>query len=499
MSIEMSEPHTPAAPAQTVTTIQHEPEHPGSAVWIARFAWFIAIAGAAGALVLFHISRSHATVLIAAQIPGIIALGIVVDVLMRKNHARIHKERDKALTVWLSKQSELEDIATRDDLTQLQNRRFFYQRFQEELKRAAATRRNLSIAMIDVDDLKLLNDEFGHQVGDIVLRQFARILNRQAGDGLVTARLGGDEFAIIMPDTDRRTAEQFSWKLWDELANAPIYESEHASIYLGVSIGIGGFPWGGADLEEIIHWADTKLYANKLERKGFKKIQDAKADNRLASAVVEVLSTALDVRDRMTHRHARRVARMAVAVARELGLSEDEVLEIEFAAALHDIGKIGVTDNILRKSAPLDEDEWKEMRRHSELGYQILKGIDFLKDAAEIVYAHHERFDGKGYPRGLAGEEIPLGSRLFAIVDAFDAMTSRRPYRAASSREYACEEVSRNSGTQFDPFLVNTFLKVIRRSSEEEYNDRTEGGSRIEPAAPHLRAGASRHEHAPVN
>jgi diguanylate cyclase (GGDEF)-like protein/putative nucleotidyltransferase with HDIG domain len=457
-------------------------DHKGSAVWIARLAWLVAVGAALGALLMVRMSANHATILVAAQIPGIVVLGIVVDVLMRKNHLRLHSEREKALQVWLSKQSELEDIATRDDLTQLQNRRFFYQRFTEELDRAAGTRRNLSIAMIDVDDLKLLNDEFGHQVGDIILRQFARILNRQAGDNFVTARLGGDEFAVIMPDTDRRAAEQFSWKLWDELAAGPIYESEHASIYLGVSIGIGGFPWGGNDLEEIIHWADTKLYANKLERKGFKKIQDLKTDNRLASAVVEVLSTALDVRDRMTHRHARRVARMAVSVARELDLTDDEVLEIEFAAALHDIGKIGVTDNILRKSAALDDEEWKEMRRHSELGYQILKGIDFLKNAAEIVYAHHERFDGKGYPRGLAGEEIPLGSRLFAIVDAFDAMTSRRPYRDASSREWACDEIERNRGTQFDPFLVDLFLKVIRRSSEEELSEWRDAGSRVEIA-----------------
>jgi diguanylate cyclase (GGDEF)-like protein/putative nucleotidyltransferase with HDIG domain len=498
MSIETSEPQTPAKP-QAVLPSHTEPDHPGSAVWIARFAWFIAIVSALGALALFHISGSHATVLVAAQIPGIIALGVLVDILMRKSHSRIHNEREKALSAWLSKQSELEEIATRDDLTQLQNRRFFYQRFHEEMDRAGATRRNLSIAMIDVDDLKLLNDEFGHQVGDIVLRQFARILNRQASEGMVTARLGGDEFAVIMPETDRRAAEQFSWKLWDELAKAPIYESEHASIYLGVSIGIGGYPWGGGDLEEVIHWADTKLYANKLERKGFKKIQDAKADNRLASAVVEVLSTALDVRDRMTHRHARRVARMAVLVARELELSDDEVLEIEFAAALHDIGKIGVTDNILRKAAPLDDEEWKEMRKHSELGYQILRGVDFLKNAAEIVYAHHERYDGTGYPRGLAGEEIPLGSRLFSIVDAFDAMTSRRPYRAASSRQDACEEIARNAGTQFDPFLVDAFLKTIRRTSEEEYTDWRESGSRIESLGPHDHARSPHHEHNAVH
>ena len=148
-----------------------------------------------------------------------------------------------------------------------------------------------------------------------------------------------------------------------------------------------------------------------------------------------MLSTALDVRDKMTHRHARRVARTAAAVARAMHLSIEEVSEIEYAAALHDIGKIGVADSILRKAASLDSDEWKEMRRHSELGYQILKGIDFFQNAAEIVYAHHEHFDGTGYPRGLVRDEIPLGARVFAVVDAYDAMTSRRPYRDAMVRE----------------------------------------------------------------
>jgi predicted signal transduction protein with EAL and GGDEF domain len=179
-----------------VTVRAEDFKHSGGSLWIARCAWFIAIIGAVGAFVIFYLTGSNGTILIAAQIPGIIALGIVVDVLMRKNNSRINGEREKAFEAWMQKQNELEDIASRDDLTQLQNRRFFYHRFQEELDRSSLTKRNLSIAMIDVDDLKLLNDEFGHQVGDIVLRQFGRVLNRQAGDAYVTARLGGDEFAV---------------------------------------------------------------------------------------------------------------------------------------------------------------------------------------------------------------------------------------------------------------------------------------------------------------
>lgn len=157
---------------------------------------------------------------------------------------------------------------------------------------------------------------------------------------------------------------------------------------------------------------------------------------------------------------------MAAFLAREMKLSEHDVLEVEYAAALHDIGKIGVADEILRKAEPLNNEEWREMRKHSELGYQILNGIDFLKDAAEIVYSHHEWFDGTGYPRGLAGDEIPLGARIFAVVDAFDAMTSRRPYRDAMPREAALMEIARSAGAQFDPTVVEAFLVMARRNPD---------------------------------
>src|SRR3990172_5274171 len=274
-------------------------------------------------------------------------IGFTAEVLLRSTHRRVQRERERSNEVFMERQAKLQYIASRDDLTQLQNRRVFYDRLQEELETAERTRRQLSIVMIDVDDLKLINDEFGHQVGDVILRQFGRALNRTVGPDAVTARLGGDEFAVIMPNADRRKADQLAWEIWDQLNAAPRWENGHASIYLGVSNGMRGYRWGSTDVEEIIHWADAKLYANKLERKGFDRGRRGAGDNRLSSAVVEVLSTALDIRDKMTHRHARRVARMAAGVAKEMGLSEQQVLEIEYAAALHDIGKIGVADSIL--------------------------------------------------------------------------------------------------------------------------------------------------------
>jgi diguanylate cyclase (GGDEF)-like protein len=437
---------------------------------ILRLAGVVPMASAAALFLALDVV-SNGRVAWSAMALVLVAIAIGGEFLLRWTQRMVRAECERASVVFLDREAKLQDIASRDDLTQLQNRRFFYQLLQDELEKAARSRKQVSIAMIDVDDLKGINDEFGHQVGDAVLHQFARILNQTVDPAHVTARLGGDEFAVIMPDADRREADQFAWKLWDELSAAPVWENKHASIYLGVSIGIGGYPWGGTDLEDVIHWADAKLYANKLERKGFNRSASSAGDNRLYSAVVQVLSTALDIRDNMTHRHARRVARMSVAVAREMGLDQQQVLEIEYAAALHDIGKIGVTDSILRKAASLDEAEWKEIRRHSEMGYEILKGIDFLRGAAEIVWAHHERYDGDGYPRGLAGEEIPLGARVFGVVDAFDAMTSRRPYRQAISRERAAIEIARNSGTQFDPQVVDAFLVMIRRSPEGAFEE----------------------------
>ena len=410
-------------------------------------------------------------VVLTAEVFVLLVIGMLAEFMLYRTESMMAAERDQLKGIWVRKQAELIDVATRDELTQLQNRRFYYERLQFELQQATTRGRALSILMIDVDDLKAINDEFGHQVGDIVLRKFASVVNGLTNEKYVTARLGGDEFAVIMPGADRRSADELSRAIWQKLSEAPVYETQNASIYLGVSIGASGYPWGGTSVEEITTWADTKMYANKLARKGVTLPRGDMRENKLAGAVVEVLSTALDIRDRMTHRHARRVAQTAASVAREMRLSDAQVSEIEYAAALHDIGKIGVADSILRKSTALDENEWAEMKRHAELGYQVLKGIDFFKDAAEIVYAHHEYFDGTGYPRGLAGEEIPLGARVFAVVDAYDAMTSRRPYRNAMSRDAALAEIGCGSGTQFDPRVVETFLVVVRRSPDGFYEE----------------------------
>jgi HD-GYP domain-containing protein (c-di-GMP phosphodiesterase class II) len=180
-------------------------------------------------------------------------------------------------------------------------------------------------------------------------------------------------------------------------------------------------------------------------------------------SIVSVLCAALDLRDNVTHGHARRVSEIASVVAWQLGLRKEHLRKIEKAAILHDIGKIGVADAVLAKPGPLDDSEWAEMKRHPELGHRILNEIDFLRDAAEVVYAHHERYDGRGYPRGLKGDAIPLGARVFAVVDAYEAMTSHRPYRKALPHHKAVDEIVRNANGQFDPEVVRAFLEAEKR------------------------------------
>jgi HD-GYP domain-containing protein (c-di-GMP phosphodiesterase class II) len=221
-------------------------------------------------------------------------------------------------------------------------------------------------------------------------------------------------------------------------------------IYIGVA-GAMGFLY--AVLSTVVMRGSRTVSKQRRQL-----VLHAQKMKRSHDSLQQMLCAALDLRDQATKGHSLRVARLAVAVGEQMSLADDGLTHLEQAAMLHDLSKMGLSDVILDKPGPLDEDEWEEMQKHPEIAYQIVRDIPFLQRAGEVMLHHHERFDGGGYPRGLVGEEIPLGARIFAVVDAYDAMTSDRSYRPAGSHGSAVREIKRNSGTQFDPRVVEAFL-----------------------------------------
>jgi HD-GYP domain-containing protein (c-di-GMP phosphodiesterase class II) len=255
------------------------------------------------------------------------------------------------------------------------------------------------------------------------------------------------------------------------------------ALLLMLALGFAVTRFLGSDIRDISIGASLAIaYLALVVLVGRRSIRRRQADLRSRieklknnyDSIVAVLCAALDLRDDVTHGQARRVSELASVLAWQMGLRKQEARRIEKAAILHNVGKIGVADAVLAKPGPLDDAEWAEMKRHPELGYRMLAGIDFLKDAAEIVYAHHEHYDGSGYPRGLKGDQIPLGARIFAVVDAYDAMTSHRPYRKARPHRNAMEEIVRNSGSQFDPDVVRAFLEAERQGLLEGKDEQGE-------------------------
>ena len=258
-----------------------------------------------------------------------------------------------------------------------------------------------------------------------------------------------------------------------------------ATDYLTKPFSLEGVRWTvDRVLEKRRLVRENREYQLHLERKVEERTREVRRlHENLRQSYDATLVIALDYRDNETQGHSIRVVAYAELIARQMSVTEPELTKVKRGAMLHDVGKIGIPDSILRKPGPLDQEEWAIMRRHPELGYKMLRGIEFLEDAAHIVLTHQERFDGRGYPAGLKGEEIPLGSRIFAVVDTFDAMTSNRPYRDALPYEVARQELLDHSGTQFDPRVVEAFISIdektwlgVREKVRKEIRSRSSSG-----------------------
>lgn len=342
-------------------------------------------------------------------------------------------------------QTHIKYLSYHDQLTGLYNRRFF----EEELKRLD-TKDNLPLCIIiaDVNGLKLNNDSFGHQTGDQLLIKVSEVFKQACTHSEIISRIGGDEFVILAPNMNDKNAE----KLVKNIKNL-CAENQVATMSLSVSFGWACKNDLSQNIDIVLNKAEDYMYKKKLfERPSIR--------GKTVNAIINTLCK----KNPREAKHSKRVSTYCKIFARALNLSQNNVQEIETMGLLHDIGKIAIKESLLNKPGKLTEEERAEIEKHPEIGYRILSSVNDMGDMAEKILYHHERWDGKGYPRGIQGESIPLESRIIAIVDAFDAMTSDRSYRKALSEEIAISELLKNAGTQFDPNLVQVLVnKVLKQ------------------------------------
>jgi diguanylate cyclase (GGDEF)-like protein/putative nucleotidyltransferase with HDIG domain len=354
-------------------------------------------------------------------------------------------------------------LALTDPLTGLGNHRHFQERLQRELARAEENGGVVSLCLLDIDDFKQVNDRHGHPVGDRVLSQVSSRL-RQGGEAF---RLGGDEFALLLPAVDGETALTIAKAIVKRIREWNIGEIGAIT----VSAGVATFPLDGRERDSLIRLADGALYWAKEHGKNQVRLAGAapaeltaelsrSADREARFRAAAALARAVDRRDAFTGSHSERVAAVATAIAEQLGLPRAEVDMIRLAASLHDLGKLAIPEELLQKPAELTTAEWLVVRRHPEIGHRMLESLG-VAPLADWVLHHHERWDGSGYPDGLAGDDIPLGSRIILVADAFDAMMFGRLYRRPLPREEALTEIEGCAGTQFDPQVVRAFFAAV--------------------------------------
>jgi diguanylate cyclase (GGDEF)-like protein len=363
-------------------------------------------------------------------------------------------------------------LALTDPLTGLGNHRHFHERLQRELLHAEEQHAPLTLCFVDIDDFKKINDRFGHPSGDRVLSQVAGRL-RQGGEAF---RLGGDEFALLLAEHDENMALDAAGSVVERIGRLELDHVGHVT----VSAGLATFPLQGHGRDELIRLADSALYWAKEHGKNRVRVYRpdlvelaelkrlaAGPDKAARYRAAASLAKAVDARDTYTGSHSERVSELAARVAVRVGLDPEQVELTRLAGSLHDLGKLAIPEEILRKPGALTDSERLVLERHPQIGFRMLDSLG-VDPVADLVLHHHERWDGCGYPDGLAGEQIPLGARIIFVTDAYDAMTSDRIYRPKRSEYAALAELRRCAGTQFDPGIVAAFTEELGVSSSVE-------------------------------
>lgn len=390
----------------------------------------------------------------------------------------------------LASNKALKQLALRDQQTGLYNHRYLSEVIEAEFHRARRYAHSLSVIMLDVDYFKSINDVYGHKFGDLVLQQFAKYLKRLVRQYDIVIRFGGEEFVIVSPGADRAAAIILAQRILDAI-NLYNFGNKQHTVKLKLSIAVASYPEDsilkGIDLVELVDKIINRVkesggnsvlsspdLAKKIREIPGKRKESAeskflkeriekltkRANQSLMEAVFAFAKT-IELKDRYTGEHVEKTVHYATEIGRALNLSKDEIEHIRQAAILHDLGKIGISEKILLKKGKLTNKEFTEIKKHPQIGVDIIRPIQFLHAIIPFILYHHERWDGKGYPRGLKGEEIPFGARIIAIADVYQALISDRPYRKAYSKDKVRKIIKDSAGTQFDPKIVSGFLKII--------------------------------------
>ncbi|MBS4022811.1 MAG: diguanylate cyclase [Dethiobacter sp.] len=345
-------------------------------------------------------------------------------------------------------EEQLKYMSLHDSLTGLFNRTYF----EQEMQRLSKSRyEHVGLIICDVDNLKFYNDSLGHSTGDKVLKTAADIIKRSFREGDVVARIGGDEFAVLLPGSCHKMVESACQRIRETMAE---YNSTKTQLPLSMSMGFA--VCNPLHTDRLFKEADNYMYSEKLHNS-----QD------IRSATVQIMMKSLITRGLIDEGHADRLQSLAASLAEAVGLPENRVANLRLLAQFHDIGKVGTPDRILLKKGRLTEEEAAEMRQHCEIGYRIALSTPDLVPIADWILKQHEWWNGQGYPKGLAGTDIPLECRILSIADAYEAMASIRTYSEAMSQETALEEIKSYSGSQFDPELVEKFLQLSQEGHLE--------------------------------
>ena len=361
----------------------------------------------------------------------------ITEIKQQEQYLSSHGTGDKIYYL-----SDMDKVLYRDKLTGLYNKNFF----EEEMLRLNTKRQlPLCIIMGDINGLKLINDAFGHSMGDNTVKRAAEIMKDSFRCEDIISRTGGDEFSILLPSSSEETALKILERVKRKCESRPL-----DFIKISISFGVAVKTSEDEDIDKIYKKAEERMYFNKLTESKEAKL-----------SMIEFLRKKLEKITYETASHYERLKELTMMMADALGLSETEREDLRLLCEFHDIGKIGVSKNILQKEGKLNSEEWENVKRHSEIGYYIAKEIKHASPIDELILLHHERWDGNGYPGLLKDDEIPMAARIFAIADAYDIMVNDTPYKFKMSRKSALEEIRKQSGKQFDPLLSNIFINLM--------------------------------------